>query len=136
MSKTIKNLIAKFGADKLHQMIDEQVEFQKDQDKLAKIMATHQSATEWFEQFCKDNNFTFVDVYDQTIEQQEPDYNEYGKSCLALNGWRSDGPYVYLWLNKDSQPHFEMGSSIYNPYPYMGYADAIDRIKKIVRLKG
>jgi hypothetical protein len=135
MIKTIQNLIDKFGADKLHQMIDEQVEFQKEQDKIQKIFATRESATEWFEQFCKDNNFTFVDTYDQTIEQQEPDYNKYGKSCLALNGWRSNGPYVYLWLNKNSQPHFEMGSSIYDIWSYFGYSDAINKIKKIVKLR-
>ncbi len=135
MRKTIQNLINKFGADKLHQMIDEQVQFQKDHDKLAKIFATRESAVEWFEKYCSDNGFTCPDVYDQTIEQQEPDYNKYGKSCLTLNGWRCNGPYVYLWLNKNSQPHFEMGSSIYDIWPYMGYNDAIDKIKKIVKLR-
>jgi hypothetical protein len=116
-------------------MIDEQVELKKQQDKIQKIFATRESAVEWFEQFCKDNNFTFVDTYDQTIEQQEPDYNKYGKSCLALNGWRSNGPYVYLWLNKNSRPHFEMGSSIYDIWSYFGYSDAINKIKKIVKLR-
>ena len=135
--KTIKNLINKFGADKLHQMIDEQVEFQKEQDKIQKILSTHQSAVEWFEKYCSDNGFTCPDVYDKAKEIKDPEYNKYGKSCLTLNGWGSDGPYVYLWLNKDQSPHFEMGSSIYDIWPSIGcgYNDIINKIKKIVKLR-
>ena len=116
MSKQLDNLINKFGAEKLHQMIDDRVAEDRDRKKLASILETRESAKQWFEQFAEERGLTTVDIYDQEEERADLEYNKYGKSCLALNGWRSRGPYVYLWLNRDSMPHFEIGDSIMDMY--------------------
>ena len=129
MNKTIRNLIDKYGADKLHQMINDIVAQQQDYNKLQQIFATHELAKDWFIKFSKDNNLTHKQIYPQTKQ------DKHGKSCLALNGWRSSGPYVYLWLNRDDRPHIEMGSSIYDIWSGMGYKDTIAKIKKIIRLR-
>jgi hypothetical protein len=86
MSKTIQNLINKFGAEKLHQMIDNQVAEDLDRKKLAAILETREGAKQWFEQFAKDRGMTAVEKYNQQEERADPEYNKYGKSCLALNG--------------------------------------------------
>ena len=136
MDKTLRKLINKHGADVIHKWIDDCVQQDQDEAKLTDILATHESAKAWFEKFCDSKGFTSGDVYDQCEEQMEPDYNKYGKSCLTINNWRSNGPYVYLWLNKDCQPHFEMGSSIYDMWSVgQGYSTVMTQIEKIIKLR-
>ena len=135
MTKQIQNLINKYGADELHRMIDAEVDRQADFKRLEEIMSTHKSAQQWFKKFAKDNKLKIKECYNQTQERTASDYNKYGKSRLALNNWRSDGPYVYLWLNRDSRPHIEMGSSIYDIWSGIGYTDTVAKIKKVIRLR-
>ena len=135
MAKQIRNLIDKHGVEKLHAMIDQEYAEMQDQKKLETILESRETARAWFEQYCADNNHTFIDCYNQTQEQQDPDYNKHGKCCLALNGWRSDEPYVYLWLNRDDDPGFEMSTTdIYELESYSGYNDLVKKITKIVEL--
>ena len=136
MAKQIRNLIDKHGVEKLHAMIDQEYAEMQDQKKLATILESRETARAWFEQYCADNNHTFIDCYNQTQEQQDEDYNTHGKSCLALNGWRTNGPYVYLWLNRDSKPHFELSTTdYYNLESCSGYDDLIKKITKIVKIR-
>ena len=136
MTKQIQNLINKYGADELHRMIDAEVDRQADLKRLEEIMSTHKSAQQWFTKFAKDNKLTVKQIYNQTREKQRNDYDEYGKSCLALNGWRmGDGPYAYLWLNKDGEPHLEVGTSEFNMLYDLGYKQNILNLKKIIRLR-
>tara|TARA_R110000803_G_scaffold209564_1_gene279445 strand:- start:393 stop:815 length:423 start_codon:yes stop_codon:yes gene_type:complete len=135
MTKQIQNLILKHGVEKLNTMIDQTYAEMQDCKKLDELLESSETARAWFEQYCADNNHTFIDCYNQTQEQQDQDYHKYGKSCLALNGWRSNTPYVYLWLNKDGSPHFEMSSTdAYNIESYFGYNDLTKKIAKIVEL--
>jgi hypothetical protein len=136
MSKTIQNLINKFGAEKLHQMIDNQVAEDLDRKKLAAILETREGAKQWFEQFAKDRGMTAVEKYNQQEERADPEYNKYGKSCLALNGWNSRGPYVYLWLNRDDAPHFEIGNNIIDMfYTPRKYSAIINDIEKVINAR-
>ena len=135
MAKQIRNLIDKHGVERLHAMIDQEYVVMRDQKKLERVLESRESARAWFEQYCADNGHTWVDCYNQTKEQQDPDYNKYGKSCLALNGRRSSGPYVYLWLNRDGTPHFELSTtSYYDIESYFGYDDLVKKITKIAKL--
>ena len=135
MTKQLQNLIDKHGADELHLMIDAEVARQQDNNKLKEIMSTHLKAKQWFTQFAKDNKLTVKQVYNQRKERQKDDHDKYGKSCLALNGWRSDGPYVYLWLNRDDTPHLEIGTSVFDMLYDLGYKQNIANIKKIIGLR-
>ena len=128
MTKTIQNLILKHGADELHRMINAEVDRQADFKQLEEIMSTHLKAKQWFTKFAKDNKLTVIQVYAQHKQ------NKYGKSCLALNGWRSSEPYVYLWLNKDDRPHLEMGTGTNGLYA-VGYKDTMANIKEVIRLQ-
>ena len=135
MTKQLQNLIDKHGAPELHRLIDAEVARRQDIERLQEIMSTPKSAKQWFMKFAKDNKLTAKECYNQTKEKTASDYNKYGKSRLALNNWRSDGPYVYLWLNRDHTPHFEMGSSIHDIWGAVGYRDSIANIKKIIGLR-
>ena len=134
MTKTIQNLILKHGADELHRMINAEVDRQADFKQLEEIMSTHLKAKQWFTKFAKDNKLTVKQIYNQRKERQQDDYDRYGKSCLALNGWRSSEPYVYLWLNKDDRPHLEMGTGTNGLYA-VGYKDTMANIKEVIRLQ-
>lgn len=131
MSKQLQNLIDKHGAEKLKSMIDQQVKQKAELIKISRILDTHESAAQWFENYCKELGYTCVDVYDK------PKYKKYNKSCLMMNGWNSNGPYVYLWLNKNQDPHFEIGSSIYDIWPSIGagYDQIIENINKVIKLR-
>jgi hypothetical protein len=129
MAKQIQNLILKHGVEKLHTMIDQTYAEMQDWKKLNKLLESRETARDLFEQYCRDNNHTFIECY------KDKDYNKHGKSCLALNGWRSSTPYVYLWLNRDSKPHFELSSTdVYAIESYFGYNDLTKKIAKIVEL--
>jgi len=135
MTKQIQNLIDKHGADELHRLIDAEVARRQDYNRLEEIMSTPKSARQWFTEFAKANKLTVKECYNQTQERKAKDYNRYGKSRLALNNWRSDGPYVYLWLNRDCRPHFEMGSSIHDIWGAVGYNDTLAKIQHIMGLR-
>ena len=135
MSKQLENLIDKFGAEGLKIMIDQKVVEKADSHRLATILHSHESAEQWFVDFCKGHGLTVNNVYDQRVEQQDPEYNKYGKSCLKIADWNSQGPYVYLWLNKNCKPHFELGNSIYDMWSYHGYQDLVDKINQIIAKK-
>ena len=62
MTKTIQNLINKYGADELHLMIDAEVARQQDNNKLKEIMSTHLKAKQWFTKFAKDHPLTVTQV--------------------------------------------------------------------------
>tara|TARA_R110000850_G_scaffold112686_3_gene226905 strand:- start:437 stop:856 length:420 start_codon:yes stop_codon:yes gene_type:complete len=135
MAKQLQNLIDKYGADELHRMIDTEVARQQDLKQMQEIMSTHLGAKQWFTKFAKANKLSVKECYNQRKERQQDDYDRYGKSCLALNGWRSDGPYVYLWLNRDDRPGLEMGSSIHDMYRGVGYNDTLAKIQQIMGLR-
>jgi len=134
MTKTIQNLILKHGADELHRLIDTEVARQQDLKQMQEIMSTHLRAKQWFTKFAKDNKLTVKQIYNQRLERQRNDYDRYGKSCLALNGWRSSEPYVYLWLNRDCSPHLEIGTGTKGLYA-VGYRDSMANIKEVIRLQ-
>ena len=134
MTKQLQNLIDKYGADELHRMIDTEVARQQDYNKLQDIMSTHLGAKQWFTKFAKDNKLTVKQTYNQQEEREWNDYDRHGKSCLALNGWRSSEPYVYLWLNRDGRPHIEMGTGTKGLYA-VGYKDTMAKIKEVIRLQ-
>ena len=132
MATQLQNLINKHGANRLKDMIDEQVLFTSNWEKLKDILKTPESATQWFTNWADDRNLKLTNIYDQTAERQE---GKYAKSCLCVDGWRSDKPYVYLWLNKDDNPHFELGNEYMDLWSAFGYDDLITKLDKIVKLR-
>jgi hypothetical protein len=122
MTKAIENLINKYGADKLHKMIDDIVDKQNDYHNLKSMCADDIQVSDWFRNWAKQHNLTIKETY---------------------NGRRLDilelpltGPYVVLWLAHNGEPaHFELGESLEKLWWADGMNDLINKLDKILKMR-
>ena len=119
MSKQLANLIDKFGADKLHQMIDDHVKAELDLKRLWNLF--HDPATNSAEEFLED----WADSKGLKLE--------HNTDFIQIKHWNSDGPYVYLWTH--DYPGFEIGQSIYKIWSVDGLEDLTNKLERIYKMR-
>ena len=119
MSKQLANLIDKYGADKLHRMIDDHVTRVQDAKRLDDLFTdrtTHQA-----EQFLLD----WAESRGLELEHHT--------NHTQIKHWNSDGPYVYLWTH--DCPGFEIGQSIYKIWNVDGLEDLTNKLERIYQMR-
>lgn len=122
MTKQIKNLINKYGAEQLKSMIDDIVKADADYNRLKNLLAEDELAKNYFTTWAETHGFTIKETY---------------------NGRRLDivelpmtGPYVVLWLAHNGRTaHFELGESLEKLWWADGYVDLESKLERILEMK-
>ena len=117
MSKQLQNLIDKFGADKLHKMIDDTVKANLDQQRFIDLFEDSAGPKELLEDWAESKGLEL---------EQKTNY-------IQIKNWNSDGPYVYLWTHDN--PGFEIGKSIYDIWSVNGVEDLLNKLDTIHSLR-
>ena len=122
MTKAIENLINKYGAEKLHQMIDNIVDKKHDYDNLKALCADDEKAAAWFEHWAANHNLTIKETYNgRRLDIEE----------LPLSG-----PYVVLWLAHNGESaHFELGDTLEKLWFADGYEDLKNKLDQILKMR-
>lgn len=122
MTKQIKKLINKYGAEQLKSMIDDIVEADDDYNRLKSLLVEDELAINYFRTWAKTHGFTIKETY---------------------NGRRLDivelpltGPYVVLWLAHNGETaHFELGESLEKLWWADGYKDLESKLERLLQIK-
>lgn len=121
-NKQLKNLISKYGAEKLKQMIDDIERSEADYENLKALCSNDAQVSNWFRQWAFLNGLTIKETY----KGRRLDIVE-----LPLTG-----PYVVLWLaHNDEDAHFELGESLEKLWWANGMMDLIQKLDRILEMR-
>ena len=126
MSKQIKNLIDKYGAEELKSMIDDIVAADVDKIKLKKLCSDDTHVSNWFRKWAERNNLTVKETYN-------------GRRLDIVEMSILTGPYVVLWLTQQSARHrepayFELGG-FEKLWWVDGYEDLTNKLDQILKMR-
>lgn len=128
MSKQIKNLIDKYGAEELKSMIDDIAAADVDKIKLKKLCSDDTHVSNWFRKWAERNNLTVKETYN-------------GRRLDIVEMPILTGPYVVLWLSQKLRgPHrepayFELGESLEKLWWADGYEDLTNKLDQILKMR-
>ena len=134
--RKLEEYCVEVGADTVREWVTDAEEKLKDTRDYHTVFATEQSAVAWYDGFCRQHGLEYHQAYDQRQEKKHWEYQRHGKSRLDIVGWNSSEPYFMLWLNRDSEPHIEIGNTLDDLWSTGTRLSVLEqKMKKIIQMR-